>query len=289
MKEDKIKIVIWVLAGAFATSAVLYLKNRQTVERKEVTEDSEIATPALVSQAVSATAAVSNTATTASMTAVNSRSVTELRIEKQKEKLLNNGYTQDPQNPLRFNKIKTDKYGRQKMSYVEIDPYQTEVKMIDVSYAEELLARKQSEDPVQEMATMSEMDDNYGQSSMLSGKFRDESADIEISISTAYEADTQNKAGFPVCLVAKKNKIDFISMGYPVKANEEGYGLVDFKNGYFLRAMSVFEPNGQRLLIGQILFKQNGQFQLVQKIRASAVNTSEGGKLKYCDGRQYGS
>lgn len=209
-------------------------------------------------------------------------------IDRYIEKLKSAGYTQDPENPLRYIKKTIDKNGKEKKSYVDVDPNQPEVKQIDENYANELLARQQNEDPSAEMAAMSEMDDSYGQSTMLSGKFRDESADVDISITTAYDDDMKSKLGFPVCIVAKKAKLDFISMGYPVKTNEEGYGLVDFKNGYFLRAMSIFD-NKDRLLVGQILLKQNGQFQVVQKIRARAIKSIDGEKLKYCDGRKYGS
>ena len=202
------------------------------------------------------------------------------------EKLKNAGYTLDPENPARYIKKNIDKNGQEKISTVEVDMGPA-IKDIDESYVNELLARKQSEDPGSEILTLSDMDDNYGQSTLLSGRFRDETTDTEIKIQVAYDDDMKSKLGFPVCLVAKKLNLDFVSMGYTVKANEEGYGLVDFKNGYFLRAMSFFDPASKRVtLSGFILYKQNDRFEVVQKFKGLAVKSLDGEKLKYCDNRK---
>lgn len=212
---------------------------------------------------------------------------TSSALDQRLEKLKNAGYTLDPENPNRYIKKTIDKNGQEKISTVEVD-LGPAIKDIDEIYVNELLARKQSEDPAIEILTLSEMDDNYGQSTLLSGRFRDETTDAEIKIQVAYDDDMKSKLGFPVCLVAKKLNLDFVSMGYAVKVNEEGYGLIDFKNGYFLRAMSFFDPVSKRVtLSGYILYKQNDRFQVVQKFRGQAVKSLDGEKLKYCDSRKF--
>ena len=203
------------------------------------------------------------------------------------EKLKNAGYTLDPENPTLYIKKSIDKSGQEKISTVEVD-IGPAIKDIDETYVNELLARKQSEDPAIEILTLSDMDDNFGQSTLLSGRFRDEATDTEVKIQVAYDDDMKSKLGFPVCLVAKKLNLDFVSIGYTVKANEEGYGLVDFKNGYFLRAMSFFDQVTKRVtLSGYILYKQNDRFQVVQKFRGQAVKSLDGEKLKHCDNRKF--
>lgn len=200
------------------------------------------------------------------------------------DKLLKSGFTQDPQNPSQFVKTIKDSKGKPQKTVIYLDADEREVKDFDAAYAAELLTRKQSEDPSFEIQGMSDMDDNYGQSTLLTGSFRGHDSDTEVRIAMLYDESMVSPTGFLVCLFDKELNLNLLSpTDFTVKANEEAYGLVDFKNGVYLRAMSVFEGGGgRRVLMADIIRKTSDSFQSAKRIKLNEIKLSDPEKLKHC-------
>ena len=151
-----------------------------------------------------------------------------------------------------------------------------------VAAAVELLDRRNSENPEEELLNLKPLDFKNDDEAMLSGKFRDDANDLEFRLSEV-EPDSNVPASQDfICLMAPKLKLKMRSLSpkHLIRSDSTGYGVVRFEGGIYARLMWSFED--KRIIHGQIIKIDGNLPRVLLQFNAVEKSALRGEELEYC-------
>lgn len=202
--------------------------------------------------------------------------------ETREERLIKEGYVQDPNNPNQMIKEYTDKDGKKHTLSVDKNDEGFEPDARTVKNAQEVLESKRNTDPFEEVRTLKRIDENNINSAMLNGSFRDEDNDIECRLSSITDEKGNQSENDMACFIAPKLGLNFPKSydKYTIHTDETGYGIIKLSPTKFVRMTWSYE--NKRLLHGEIISVENGQNKIIKSFAAAQVSITKGEQLKHC-------
>lgn len=212
----------------------------------------------------------------------NSASNEELTKKNQTiEKYKNMGFVEDPENPKRLIKH-YEENGKKKFMYVDIEEMGLTPTSKTIKNAEEVPSSKLSLNPEEELSNLKRMDMNLQEDSMLSGNFRDDQIDLEISISPSTDSDGNLQEEDFICFYSPKLnfKINTFEKSGRLRSDGAGYAVLKINTKQYARITWSYEENHSRTLHGHIISMEPNS--KIITFTAKEVHTSNGEQVKYC-------
>ena len=212
-------------------------------------------------------------------------SITKTKEAKRIEGLIREGFVEDPNKALVFYKKMKDKNGKEILQLVDLNSPLDSFEPVErtVKEAKETLESKKDTFIADEFENLLRLDSRNENSTMLTGKFRDDKLDLEVRFAPLETMDGEPIDRDKVCFIFKKLDINVEHKAYPIsiKADGTGYGVLRLPTGHYIRLVWSYEK--VRALHGQIFKEINGQFEMLSEFTAEEIRHSRGEKLKYCD------
>lgn len=204
-----------------------------------------------------------------------------IRKNKRIEKYKKMGFVEDPENPKRLVKH-YEENGKKKFMYVEIEDQGFTPTSKTIKNAEEILSSKTSLSPEEELANLRRMDMQLEEDSMLSGNFRDDTNDLEISMSPSSDPDGNLQEEDFICFYSPKLgiKINNFEKSGRLGSDGTGYAVLKINSTQFARITWSYEKKHSRTLHGHIISAEPNS--KVITFAAKEVHTSNGEQSKYC-------
>ena len=200
------------------------------------------------------------------------------------ERLKKQGYIQDPNDENRLIKKIVGKNGKETIMYYDKNDKGFEPADKTIKNALETLEMKSELNPADEILTLRPFDLNLQENIMLSGHFRDEENDLEMSFSPMTDENGNPLGQDFVCFISPKLKINIPKNNKSIlRADETGYAVVKLNDAFYARFTWSFEFKKKRTLHGVILNFKNGAFVKTNTFAAQEVHRSRGEVLKYCE------
>ena len=271
------KFGIMVFAALFISSGVLLLLKKQTPASSADALSLQIPAAPVAAEKTKVSAAV---VSAAAVSKANSQSETAPEVSAYEAHLLKQGFVKDLENPRQMIR-KEIRAGKAVTIKVNKEDEGFEPRDITPNDALEILEHKKNENPNEEMLSMHSPNLAADDASLILGKFRDEGNDLELVLAVRPPEAIESSGEF-ACLISPKLGLDFKpAVGkYIVRVDTQGYGVVKFNELISVRIM--WSVDHKRVVHGQVLKIENGQFKIVYTFAAIEQNRISGIPLKYC-------
>lgn len=276
-------IVLVVLIGWFFTSKTKISDQNKDVAKTEISKNETPATAdPKISESEQTALNQKNEAVSVDQTAGNSDNFE--KKESVEERFKKQGYVQDPNNENQLMKKIIGKDGKEKTEYVDKYDEGFEPTRKTIKNALEILETKGELNPADEISILRPFDLNLQENIMLSGHFRDDENDLEMSFSPITDENGNSLGQDRVCFISPKLKINIPKNNKSIlRTDETGYAVVKLNDTLYARFTWSYEFKKKRTLHGVILIFKNGAFVKTNTFAAQEVHTSKGETLKYCE------
>lgn len=276
------KKLSYFLAAVVIATAAYFFKKPSKINTEDVSkEDTSVIlpdnTPTVTDKKESSSASVDQNVSEAA------KAVRGAQEETREQKLIKEGYVQDPDNADRMMKrYPKDKNGVSRVVYMDKVEESFEPDARTAKNALEVLESKKNTDPFEEVRTLGRINEKNINNAMLNGYFRDDANDIECNFASVTDEKGEPSEYDKACFVAPKLGLNFSKAydNYTVNTDETGYAIIKFSPTKFIRFTWSYE--NRRAIHGDVVSIENGQSTIIKNFTAKEVRSAEHDQLKYC-------